>query len=94
MLARVKIPIMADAKDTLEATRLEMRWRVLSLAADFDRIERSRGGAALLESDPTIGHLRRAMRAILEEKGNRAEKVQMIFSDLSAPPARPAKGRQ
>jgi hypothetical protein len=85
---------MADAKDTLEATRLEMRWRVVSLAADFERIERARGGEGLLATDASIGNLRRALRAVLEEKGNRAEEVQMIFSDLSAPPARSPKGRQ
>jgi hypothetical protein len=83
---------MADAKDILEATRLEMRWRALSLAADFDRIERAAGGPSLLAGDPSIANFRKALKTILDDKGNRAEKVQMIFSDLSAPPARPGRG--
>ena len=62
-----------------------MRWRVLSLAADFDRIERA-SGSALLVDDPTIGKLRSALRVVMEGKANRAEQVQMIFSDLTPGP--------
>jgi hypothetical protein len=79
---------MRNAKDTLEATHLEMRWRALSLAADLDRLERLPGGAALLAGDPSIQKLNRALRVILEGKLNRAEQVQMIFSDQSPPPGR------
>ena len=41
---------MPDAKDLLDQQFLEMRWRTLSLAADFDRI--GRGGAEILKNDP------------------------------------------
>jgi hypothetical protein len=75
--------VMPTGKEYLDAQFLEMRSRVLSLAADLDRIERSAGGAPLLESDPRIQNLRRAMKAVLDERGNRAEQVQMLFSDLS-----------
>lgn len=64
---------------------MEMRWRVLSLAADFDRIERA-GGSALLANDPTIQKLRKAMRVVMEANANRAEQVQMIFSDMTPDP--------
>jgi hypothetical protein len=76
---------MPTAKDILEATRLEMRWRALSLAADLDRIERA-GGGRLPENDPNLAKLRLALRVILEGKSNRAEQVQMIFSDMTPPP--------
>jgi hypothetical protein len=76
---------MATAKDTLESARQEMRWRVLSLAADLDRIERA-GGADLLASDPAMQKLRRAIGVVLDGKGNRAEQVQMIYSDRTPPP--------
>ena len=70
------------AKQILDQFYLEMRWRCLSLAADFDRVERAAGGRALLEGDPRIAKLREAVGLLLESGGaNRAEKLQMIFSD-------------
>lgn len=71
-----------NAKQILDQFYLEMRWRCLSLAADFDRVERAAGGRALLEGDPRIAKLREAVSLLLETGGaNRAEKLQMIFSD-------------
>ena len=58
-----------------------MRWRCLSLAADFDRVERAAGGRALLEGDPRIAKLREAVGLLLEGGASRAEKLQLIFSD-------------
>ena len=72
---------MPTGRDYLESQFLEMRARILSLAADLDRIERSPGGPALLESDPRIQTLRRGLKLVLDERGNRAEQIQMLFSD-------------
>ena len=80
--------VMRDAQQTLEQYFLEMRWRCLSLAADLDRIERSPGGRDVLDADPRLGKLRQAIGVLLEGKGNRAEQVQDIFSDKTAPPVR------
>ena len=77
---------MRDARQTLEQYFLEMRWRCLSLAADLDRIERSPGGRALLDSDPRLKQLRAAISVLLDGSGNRAEQVQDVFSDKSAKP--------
>jgi hypothetical protein len=77
---------MRDAMETLEQYALEMRWRCLSLAADLDRIERAPGGAAVMANDPRLAKLRRAIQVLLDARGNRAEQVQMIFSDLTPPP--------
>jgi hypothetical protein len=77
---------MPTSKEYLDQQFLEMRARCLLLAADFDRIERSAGGAGLLESDPRVQQLRSAMKIVLDQRTNRAEQVQMLFSDMSPPP--------
>lgn len=86
-LARYNI-CMADAKQNLEQYYFEMRWRCLSLAADLDRVERAQGGRALLDSDPRLLKLRDAIGVLLKPGPNRAEQVQMIFSDKTPPPDR------
>jgi hypothetical protein len=78
-----------SAADLLNDQFLEMRWRVLSLAADFDRIERAPGGKALLASDDRLAKLREAIKTMLQDEpapSGRAAKVQMIFSDTTPPP--------
>ena len=77
---------MQDARATLERYYLEMRWRCLSLAADLDRIERSPGGSDVLAVDPRIKKLREALKMLEATGTNRAEQVQQIFSDKTAPP--------
>lgn len=79
---------MVDAKQTLDQQFLEMRWRCLSLAADLDRVERAAGGKSLIDSDPRLATLRKSLAVLLESRGNRAEQVQMLFSDRTPPPAR------
>ena len=74
------------AQQTLEQYFFEMRWRCLSLAADLDRIERAAGGADLLRSDPRLRKLHDALGVLRETSGNRAEQVQLIFSDKTPPP--------
>ena len=72
---------MPNAKDTLDQYFLEMRWRCLSLAADLDRVQRAEGGSTVLQSDPRLAILRKAIATLLETAPNRAERVQDIFSD-------------
>jgi hypothetical protein len=80
--------LMRSAKQTLDETFLEMRWRCLSLAADFDRIERATGGSELLATDPRVQSLRQAIQVLLKAGVTRAEIVQQIFSDKTPPPDR------
>lgn len=68
-----------------------MRWRALSLAADLDRIERAQGGEELLASDPRLAKFREAVQALLQSGPNRAERVQMIFSDRTPPVRMPVR---
>ena len=79
---------MRDAKSTLDATFLEMRWRALSLAADLDRIERAEGGKQLIASDPRLAALKDALKMLVQNEPGRAEKLQMIFSDMTPPPSK------
>ncbi len=78
-----------DLQTLLERTCLEMRWRCLSLAADLDRLQRSLGNSPELQSDPRLTKIQQAI-AILSQPShpapNRAEQVQMIFSDQTSPP--------
>jgi len=77
---------MRDATQTLERYFLEMRWRCLSLAADLDRVERAPGGRAVLETDPRLARLRQAIDVLSRPGANRAEEVQLIFSDKTPAP--------
>ena len=65
----------------MDQTFLEMRWRCLSLAADLDRVERAPGGAEVIGRDPRVQQLRQALAVLSDAGPNRAERVQMTFSD-------------
>jgi hypothetical protein len=85
---------MRDAKAVLEHQFLEMRWRALSLAADLDRLERAAGGPQLLASDPRLAKLRDALKILLQNEPDRAERVQGVFSDKTPPPDRGTHARR
>jgi hypothetical protein len=74
---------MRTAKQTLDEQFLEMRWRCLSLAADLDRVQNAPGGSDLLQTDPRLKKLHQALLAVIDSSSNRAEQVQMLFSDQS-----------
>ena len=79
---------MRDASKVVEETFPEMRWRCLSLAADLDRIQRAGDGGKVLSSDARLNKLRAALQALLGPEPDRAERVQMIFSDMTPPPGK------
>lgn len=74
---------MPDAKSQLDHQYNEMRWRILSLAADIDRIERLEGGKSVIKSDPRIVRLQQCIDELKSDKPGRAERVQLILSDKS-----------
>jgi hypothetical protein len=74
---------MSETKTLPDDSFLEMRWRCLSLAADLDRLERNR----VASSDPRLLKLREALSVLLGDGPNRAERVQLILSDKTPPPA-------
>ncbi len=82
---------MRDASKVVEETFAEMRWHCLSLAADLDRIQRATDGGKVLASDARLVKLREALAALSSPEPGRAERVQMIFSDMTPPPSRDPK---
>jgi len=76
---------MSDPQNLLDQTFLEMRWRCLSLAADLDRLDRAGGDSA--GNDDRLVKLRQAIGVLLlQDAPDRAQRVQMIFSDATPPP--------
>ena len=68
---------MLSAPEILNREFLEIRGKVLELAAALDRLERAEGSVA---DDVRLARLREALTVILEQPEDRAEQVQMIFS--------------
>ena len=75
-----------DAKTILDRQFLEMRWRCLSLAADLDRVQRAAGGKELIQSDARLKTLQEAIKLLHDPRPGRAERVQMLFSDVTPAP--------
>lgn len=73
---------MATANEILDQQFHEMRWRVLSVAADLDRIQRAAEDGSL-PRDSRLEKLRQAITLLSGNASNRAEQVQLIFSDKS-----------
>lgn len=72
------MPSLLNAQEVLDREFLEIRARLLQLAAHFDRIERGTGDADLNR----IRLIRQALEVLsAQDVGpHRAEKLQMIFS--------------
>jgi len=82
---------MFHDKVRLDQMILEMRWRCLSLAADLDRVDRQKQGdpggpGGRLASNDRLARLREALAVLCDDKPDRAERVQMIFSDRTPGP--------
>jgi hypothetical protein len=68
---------MLSAPEVLSREFLDVRCRILDVAAALDRLARSEGTVA---DDPRYARLREALQAVLDTPEDRAERVQMIFS--------------
>lgn len=66
-----------QAEDVLNREFLELRAKVLELAASMDRLDRATGSVA---EDTRMRKLREALAVVVDERGDRAEQVQLIFS--------------
>ncbi len=74
------MPTAMTAAATLDREFLNIRCRVLDIAAALDRIDRAVEPGAV-SSDPRVAKLRDAVGLLTDGKGDRAERVQMTFSD-------------
>ncbi|MFN0054861.1 MAG: hypothetical protein ACKV0T_22035 [Planctomycetales bacterium] len=72
------------ASAILDRTYLEVRCKLLEVAAIFDRIERgAESGQA--DNDPRLQQLRDAVAIVGGTDPDRAERLQMLFSDPYVP---------
>jgi hypothetical protein len=72
----------ADA--VLDRVYLEIRCRLLDVAASLDRIARAEGGERV-QADPRLGQIRKGIEILSGAGMDRAEKIQMLFSDPYVP---------
>jgi hypothetical protein len=68
-----------DALQVLDRDFLEIRARILEIAAGLDRIDRAPTQPGE-HPDPRLGHVRRALDALSQPGPDRAETVQLVFS--------------
>jgi hypothetical protein len=67
------------SRTALDAYFLEVRARILDVAAILDRLGRG-SGAAETDSDPRLARIREALEVLHDQSGGRAERIQKIFS--------------
>ena len=65
------------ASEVLDREYLEMRAKILELAASLDRLERAGGS---VDGDPRMSLMSEALQVLQEDRAERAEQVQLIFS--------------
>jgi hypothetical protein len=66
-----------DAAAVLNREFLEMRARLLHLAASLDRLDRAEGSAT---DDGRLEKIRQALEILGDDEPDRAEKIQLLFS--------------
>lgn len=69
--------IPMSATQVLNREYLEMRAKILELAAAFDRLERAEGS---VNDDHRMTKIREALDVLRDDRSDRAEQVQLIFS--------------
>lgn len=69
-------PIPMPAQTVIDREFLEIRAKILELAASFDRMDRGEGSA----SAEQLEQLHRGLEILSEDEPNRAERVQLLFS--------------
>ena len=71
------MPVEATATVVLEREFLELRARLLQVAAQLDRFDRAEGA---LTNDPRMKSIEQAIAVLAGQGPNRAEAIQLIFS--------------
>ena len=73
------MPPTRTAVEVLNRDFLEIRHRLLDIAAALDRMDRV-DGAGQVQSDPRHTQLEQAIRVLADGRPDRTERVQMVFS--------------
>lgn len=71
---------MADsltAEQILDREFLEIRGKILEIAASLDRIERANG---TVDNDRRVELLEKGIQILIDDHSNRAEQIQLLFS--------------
>lgn len=71
------MPIPLDAAEVLNREFLEIRARLLHLAASLDRLDRAEGSVT---SDPRLAKIREGLEILGGDEPDRAERIQLLFS--------------
>lgn len=66
-----------DAPEILNREFLEIRAKLLQVAASFDRLDRGDGSVA---SDPRFDLIQRALDILSGDAADKAEQIQLLFS--------------
>jgi hypothetical protein len=69
-----------DAQQVFDHDFLEIRARILELAASLDRLDRAPGHPGIHHPDHRVAEVRQALEVLLVPDPGRAETVQRIFS--------------
>ncbi len=69
-----------NATQVLDREFLEVRCRIIDIAAAMDRIDRAEPHTGQSE-DPRMAQLRQAIALLIDGTPNRAERAQLNFSD-------------
>jgi hypothetical protein len=71
------MPIPLSAPEVLNREFLEVRARLLQLAASLDRLDRAEGS---VQGDSRLEKIRRALAILQGSQASRAEQIQLLFS--------------
>ena len=71
-----------EAAELLDREFLEVRARLLQIAATLDRFDRAEGSVA---ADARLAKIRQALAILAADDADRAEKIQLLFSRPYAP---------
>lgn len=71
------MPIPLQAAEVLNREYLEIRAKILELAASFDRLDRAPGDVA---GDPRLSLIHEGLDILKSDRDDRAEQVQLLFS--------------
>ena len=74
------MPVKLSRDELVDREFLEIRCRLIDIAASLDRLDRSDAGTPIV-SDPRGTKLIEAIRLLTDSRGDRTRRVQMVFSD-------------
>ena len=71
------MPTPMPAPDVLDREFLEIRAKLLEMAASFDRLDRGEGD---VHGDRRMDLIRRGLKILQRDESGRAEAIQLLFS--------------